>query len=89
MMVQGSKSRVRRDEMRLVVAHIHRLLAADLQPGLLQEDAVRRGKLVDWIVDTLKYLQAAAAGGPGCLACDEACWLFAWGGDLMLPCPMC
>lgn len=68
MMVQGSKSRVRRDEMRLVVAHIHRLLAADLQPGLLQDDAVLRGKLIDWIVDTLKYLQAAAAGKPGCLA---------------------
>lgn len=62
MMVQGSKSRVRRDEMRLIVAHIHRLVAADLKPGILQEDTVLRSKFIDWILDTLKYLQATAIG---------------------------
>lgn len=62
MMVQGSKSRVRRDEMRIIVAHIYRLVAADLKPGVLQEDGLMRSKTVDWIVDTLKYLQSAATG---------------------------
>lgn len=62
MMVQGSKSRVRRDEMRTVVAHIHRLLAADMRPVILEEDVPLRSKFIDWIIDTLKYLQAAAAG---------------------------
>lgn len=62
MMVQGAKSRLRRDEMRTIVAHIHRLLAADLKPGTLQEETLLRNKLMDWIVDTLKYLQASSAG---------------------------
>ena len=62
MMPQGSRSRLRRDEMRTIVAHIYRLLAADLRPGALQDDASLRTKLTDWIVDTLKYLQTATAG---------------------------
>ena len=62
MMVQGAKSRLRRDEMRTVVAHIHRLVAADMQPGILEGEALLRNKLMDWIVDTLKYLQASSAG---------------------------
>ncbi len=62
MMPQGSRSRLRRDEMRTIVAHIYRLVATDLRPGALQEDATLRSKLTDWIVDTLKYLQSAAAG---------------------------
>ena len=49
--------------MRTIVAHIYRLVAADLRPGMLQQDAVLRNKLTDWIVDTLKYLQSATAGG--------------------------
>lgn len=61
MMPQGSRSRLRRDEMRTIVAHIYRLVAADLRPGMLQQDAVQRNKLTDWIVDTLKYLQSATA----------------------------
>lgn len=48
--------------MRTIVAHIYRLLAADLRPGALQDDASLRTKLTDWIVDTLKYLQTATAG---------------------------
>ena len=62
MMPQGSRSRLRRDEMRTIVAHIYRLVAADLRPGALQEDATLHTKLTDWIVDTLKYLQSATAG---------------------------
>ena len=62
MMPQGSRSRLRRDEMRTIVAHIYRLVATDLRPGALQEDATLRSKLTDWIVDTLKYLQSATAG---------------------------
>lgn len=62
MMPQGSRSRLRRDEMRTIVAHIYRLVATDLRPGALQEDATLRSKLLDWIVDTLKYLQSATAG---------------------------
>ncbi|KAL0053523.1 hypothetical protein WJX82_006983 [Trebouxia sp. C0006] len=61
MMPQGSRSRLRRDEMRTIVAHIYRLVATDLRPGALQEDATLRSKLTDWIVDTLKYLQSATA----------------------------
>ena len=48
--------------MRTIVAHIYRLVAADLRPGALQEDATLRTKLTDWILDTLKYLQSATAG---------------------------
>ena len=53
---------MRRDEMRTIVAHIYRLLAADLRPTAVQEDAVLRNKITDWIIDTLKYLQSATAG---------------------------
>ncbi len=62
MMPQGSRSRLRRDEMRTIVAHIYRLAATDLRPRALQEDATLCSKLTDWIVDTLKYLQSATAG---------------------------
>lgn len=62
MMPQGSRSRLRRDEMRTIVAHVYRLLAADLAPTTLQEDAPLRIKITDWIIDTLKYLQAGIAG---------------------------
>lgn len=48
--------------MRTIVAHIYRLVATDLRPRALQEDATLRSKLTDWIVDTLKYLQSATAG---------------------------
>lgn len=48
--------------MRTIVAHIYRLLAADLRPTAVQEDAVLRNKITDWIIDTLKYLQSATAG---------------------------
>lgn len=68
MMPQGSRSRLRRDEMRTIVAHIYRLVAADLRPGSLQQDAVLRSKLSDWLVDTLKYLQSATAGAA------RSCW---------------
>ncbi|KAL3146697.1 hypothetical protein ABBQ32_000921 [Trebouxia sp. C0010 RCD-2024] len=61
MMPQGSRSRLRRDEMRTVVAHVYRLLAADLRPAVLQEDTLLRNKIFDWIIDTLKYLQAGTA----------------------------
>ena len=49
--------------MRTIVAHIYRLVAADLTPGVLQQDASLRTNLTDWLVDTLKYLQSATAGG--------------------------
>ena len=62
MMPQGSRSRVRRDEMRTIVAHVYRLVAADLRPTTLQEDAPLRIRITDWIMDTLKYLQAGIAG---------------------------
>lgn len=53
--------------MRTVVAHVYRLLAADLRPAVLQEDTLLRNKIFDWIIDTLKYLQAGTAGH--CLPC--------------------
>ena len=48
--------------MRTIVAHVYRLLAADLAPTTLQEGAPLRIKITDWIIDTLKYLQAGIAG---------------------------
>ena len=48
--------------MRSIVAHVYRLVAADLRPSTLQEDSSLRVKIVDWIIDTLKYLQAGIAG---------------------------
>ena len=48
--------------MRTIVAHVYRLVAADLRPTNLQEDAPLRIKITDWIIDTLKYLQAGIAG---------------------------
>ena len=48
--------------MRSIVAHVYRLVAADLRPTTLQEDAPLRIKITDWIIDTLKYLQAGIAG---------------------------
>ena len=62
MMPQGSRSRLRRDEMRTIVAHIYRLVAADLRPAMLQEDSALRTRITDWIIDTLRYLQSATAG---------------------------
>ena len=59
--------------MRTIVAHIYRLVAADLRPGMLQQDAVLRSKLTDWIVDTLKYLQSATAGDFVTFAGKPAC----------------
>lgn len=50
--------------MRTIVAHVYRLLAADLTPATLQEDTPMRNKITDWIIDTLKYLQAGTAGNP-------------------------
>ena len=53
--------------MRTIVGHVYRLLAADLRPAALQEDTPLRNKITDWIIDTLKYLQAGTAGH--CLPC--------------------
>lgn len=53
--------------MRTIVAHVYRLLAADLRPAALPDDTPLRNKIMDWIIDTLKYLQAGTAGH--CLPC--------------------
>ncbi len=61
-MSQGAKSRLRRDEMRTMVAHVFRLAAGSLTSGALQRDTSLRIRFMEFMADTLKYLNTTTPG---------------------------
>ena len=61
-MAEGAKSRLRRDEMRTVVAHIFRLTANNMSPGTLRQQPAVCSRMLEFISDTLRYLQTGTCG---------------------------
>lgn len=61
-MAEGAKSRLRRDEMRTVVAHIFRLTANNMPPGTLRQQPAVCSRMLEFISDTLRYLQTGTSG---------------------------
>eukprot|EP00891_Asterochloris_glomerata_P001080 jgi/Astpho2/1080/fgenesh1_pg.00017_%23_19_t len=60
-MAEGAKSRLRRDEMRTVVAHIFRLTANNMPPGTLRQQPAVCSRMLEFISDTLRYLQTGTS----------------------------
>ena len=47
----------------MAVAQVHRLLADNLAPGSLRTSAADCAKCVDFVLDTLKFLNSSSSGG--------------------------
>ncbi|EIE19264.1 hypothetical protein COCSUDRAFT_48883 [Coccomyxa subellipsoidea C-169] len=56
-----ARSRPRREEVRVAVAQVHRLLANNLAPGSLRTSAADCAKCVDFVLDTLKFLNSSSS----------------------------
>lgn len=76
---QGTRSRQRQSELRVLVAHIYRYVAGALWPGALRSSAIIRDRIMGFINDTFAHLSNASLGeGSGTCAshvarCDHAC----------------
>ena len=61
-MCTKARSRPRREEVRVAVAQVHRLLADNLAPGSLRASPADCAKFVDFVLDTLKFLNSSTSG---------------------------
>ncbi|CAL8468215.1 g7754 [Coccomyxa elongata] len=56
-----ARGRPRREEVRVAVAQVHRLLADNLVPGSLRSSPADCAKFVDFVLDNLKFLNSASS----------------------------
>jgi hypothetical protein len=59
-----ARGRPRREDVRVAVANIYRVLADSLIPGSLRELKGDALKLIDFLLDTLRFLNSASTGQP-------------------------
>ncbi|KAK9867850.1 hypothetical protein WJX84_002781 [Apatococcus fuscideae] len=57
---QGTRSRQRQSELRVLVAHIYRYVAGALWPGALRSSAIIRDRIMGFINDTFAHLSNAS-----------------------------
>lgn len=57
-----TRTRSRREDVRVAVANVHRVLADNLVPGCLRASKSDALKFVDFLLDTFRFLNSASTG---------------------------
>ena len=67
---QSQRGRVRREDVRALVAQILALVASNMPPGTLRTSTSLRARFLEFVAETTRYLAANTFAGQ--LACQEA-----------------
>ena len=84
---QGTRSRQRQSELRVLVAHIYRHVAGALKPGVLNSSAIIRDRIMGFINDTFAHVSTVNLGGSLPPASRHSCLSFL--APLVLSCNAC
>lgn len=60
---QSVRGRIRREDVRLLVAQVLALVAANMPPGTLLASTLLRTRLLEFAADALRYLASSTSSG--------------------------